>query len=154
MLAWLSARYTCVLLGFENPVTGPECMILSALFLIGGYTLNALSPVLAGKFQVSGTIIKLIPLVLMAVVGTIRGLGSGQLLENFRLASSSGLSGSSALLTAVVSLAFAYEGWIIATSINAELKDSKRNLPLALMVGSLIVVTVYVFYYLGICGAI
>ena len=36
-------------------------------------------------------------------------------------------------LTALVSASFAFEGWIIATSINSEIKDSKRNLPIALV---------------------
>lgn len=153
VLAWLSARYTCVLIGFENPVTGPECLILAGLFLAAGYALNALSPVLAGKFQVSGTVIKLIPLLLMAVVGTIIGMGNGQLANNFT-ATVESQAQSGGLLMAVVALAFAYEGWIIATSINAELKNSKRNLPIALTLGSIIVVAVYVLYYLGICGAI
>ncbi|MBQ1241718.1 MAG: amino acid permease, partial [Oscillospiraceae bacterium] len=154
VLAWLSARYLCVLIGFADPVTGTECMLLSGLFLILGYALNALSPILAGKFQVSGTVIKLVPLLLMAVVGTVKGLGNGQLAQNFTAVSAEGVAGSGALLTAVVALAFAYEGWIIATSINAELKNAKRNLPIALVLGSLIVVAVYVCYYLGICGAI
>lgn len=153
VLGWLSARYTCVLIGFENPVTGPECMILAGLFLAAGYALNALSPILAGKFQVSGTVIKLIPLLLMAVVGTVVGMGNDQLAANFTATVNSDAQ-SGGLLMAVVALAFAYEGWIIATSINAELKNSKRNLPIALTLGSIIVVAVYVLYYLGICGAI
>ena len=53
-----------------------------------------------------------------------------------------------------MAVAFAYEGWIIATSINAELKDSKRNLPRALIWGSLIVVAIYVLYYMGLAGAV
>ena len=47
---------------------------------------------------------------------------------------------------------FAYEGWIVATSINAELKNPKKNLPLALVFGSLIVVAAYVFYFIGVAG--
>lgn len=54
----------------------------------------------------------------------------------------------------VVAVAFAYEGWIIATSINSEIKDSKKNLSKALVIGSLIVVLVYIFYYIGITGAV
>ncbi len=154
VLAWLSSRYLCVLIGFEDPVTGTECMLLAGLFLVASFALNALSPILAGKFQVSGTVIKLVPLLLMAVVGTIKGLSNGQLAQNFTTVAVEGSAGSGALLTAVVALAFAYEGWIIATSINAELKNAKRNLPIALVLGSLIVVAVYVCYYLGICGAI
>ncbi|MBR6735549.1 MAG: APC family permease [Oscillospiraceae bacterium] len=155
VLGWLSARYTCVLFGFENPVTGPECMLLAGVYLVASYTINTLSPALAGKLQVTGTVVKLIPLLLMAVVGTIVGLGNGQLASNFAAASTSAAGGASGgLMTAIVALAFAYEGWILTTTINAELKDSKKNLPIALMLGSVIVVAVYVFYYLGICGAI
>ena len=72
VLAWVSARYTCVLLGWD--ITGGSCMTIACFYLIGSYALNALSPVIAGKFQVSTTIVKLVPLMLMAVVGTIAGL--------------------------------------------------------------------------------
>ena len=48
--------------------------------------------------------------------------------------------------------AFAYEGWIIATSINAELRDSKKNLPKALIVGGIVIMVAYIAYYLGVAG--
>ena len=51
VLAWLSARYLCVLLGFS--IAGAECLCLSCLFLVGSYAVNALSPKLAGRVQVS-----------------------------------------------------------------------------------------------------
>ena len=38
------------------------------------------------------------------------------------------------------------------TSINAELKDSKRNLPKALLIGGLIIVATYILYYIGVAG--
>lgn len=169
VLAWLSARYTLVFICSVNPnfamhiaaeeggcVYGPECLALSALFLIGSYTINSLSPKIAGKFQVSTTIIKLIPLTLMAVVGTIYGLthniaGSTDtsiIASNFSTASGNW----SVLFGAVVATAFAYEGWIIATSINSEIKNAKRNLPIALVSGGIIIVCVYIFYYIGVSG--
>jgi len=52
------------------------------------------------------------------------------------------------LFTALVATSFAYEGWIIATSINAELRDAKRNLPLALTFGTMFVALIYIFYYI------
>lgn len=151
VLAWVSARYTCVLFGFS--ITGGECMTIACLYLIGAYTLNALSPVLAGKFQVSTTIIKLIPLFLMAIVGTIVGISSGMTMQNFTTIVTK-VNTSNAIFTAVVATAFAYEGWIIATSINAELKDAKKNLPIALVAGTFIIMIVYIFYYIGLAGAV
>ena len=152
VLAWVSARYTGVLLGWD--ITGGSVMTIACFYLIASYAINALSPVLAGKFQVSTTIIKLIPLMLMAVVGTVVGLSNGMTVNNFNHVVDSGIGTSSGLFASVVAVAFAYEGWIIATSINAELKDSKKNLPRALVIGSLIVVFVYIFYYIGLTGAV
>lgn len=155
VLAWVSARYTCVLLGWD--ITGGACMTIACFYLVASYAVNALSPVLAGRFQVTATAVKLIPLALMAVVGTAVGLANGMTIQNFTHAASTAVgSGSAAqgLFSSVVAVAFAYEGWIIATSINAELKDAKKNLPRALIFGSLIVVAVYVLYYIGLAGVV
>ena len=129
VLAWVSARYLGVLCGFD--ITGGPVMVLACLFLVGSYAVNALSPILAGKFQVATTVIKLIPLLLMGIVGTIVGLANGTTIENFTTVVTTVEGGNGhALFTAVAATAFAYEGWIIATSINAELKDARRNLPI------------------------
>ena len=152
VLAWVSARYTAVLFGWS--IVGPECMVIAALFLISSYALNALSPKLAGLFQVTTTIIKLVPLILMGVVGCIVGFANGMTVENFTHVVAEIPSRSGALLTAVCATAFAYEGWVIATSINAELRNSKRNLPIALVFGSIIVIVIYILYYVGLAGVV
>ena len=117
------------------------------------YTMNALAPKLAGKFQIATTIIKLIPLLLMAVVGTIVGLTSGMTEFNFSNVVTE-MPFTEGLFGAIVSLAFAFEGWICATSIGSELKDSKKNMPRALLIGTVIVAIVYVIYYVGLAGAV
>lgn len=152
VLAWVSARFTCVLLGWD--ITGGSCLAIAGFFLCASYALNALSPVLAGKFQVTSTIIKVIPLILMGIVGLIVGLGNGLTVENFTTVVKPPESRGVALFTAVVATAFAYEGWIIATSINAELKDAKKNLPRALVVGTIAVVVIYILYYIGLTGGV
>ena len=155
VLAWVSARYTLVVFGQMDPTTG-TCLALSGLYLILSYTINALSPIIAGKLQVSTTAIKLIPIVLMTIVGTIYGLAvvpegmnSSILISNFSTINNSGIS---TLFGAVVATAFAYEGWILATTINSELKDSKKNLPKALILGTAIVMIIYIVYYIGVAG--
>lgn len=150
VLAWVSARYTCVIFGFS--ITGGECMTIACLYLVSSFTINALSPVLAGKFQVSTTVIKLIPLFLMAIVGTFTGLRNGMTAYNFTHTVSA--STANGLFTAVVAASFAYEGWIIATCINAELRNAKRNLPLALISGTLITMAAYILYYIGLAGTV
>ena len=64
------------------------------------------------------------------------------------------ISTTTGLFAGVVALSFAYEGWICATAIGSELKDAKRNLPRALIIGAIIVVVVYVAYYIGLAGAL
>lgn len=170
VLSWLSARYTLVFITSCWPdfpliipaaeggcVIGPECIALMMFYMCCAYFVNAISPKLAGKIQTSTTVIKLIPLGLMAVVGIIVGLVSPthMLVNNFAAAKDllpSDASTSSLLLSAVCATAFAYEGWIIATSINSELKDAKRNLPKALVIGGIIIISVYIAYYVGVAG--
>lgn len=168
VLAWLTARYTLVFVTTAFPsitltvpadqggcVVGPECMALSLFFLCFAYSINTLAPRIAGKFQVATTFIKMVPLLLMMVVGTIVGLvgESGTLVENMAHVGTSTAGTGSLLFAAVVATSFAYEGWIIATSINAELRDAKKNLPIALLVGGVIIMAIYLFYYIGVAGA-
>jgi APA family basic amino acid/polyamine antiporter len=148
ILAWLSANFTVSLFGITQEWA---LWAIAGFYLIVSFVINTLSPVLAGKVQVSTTIIKLIPLVLMAVVGTIYGLTHQTIQTNFTEAFSTGIRFQN-LSSSIVALAFAYEGWIIATSINSEIKNSTKNLPIALFVGSLIVVAVYIFYFIGLSG--
>lgn len=151
VLAWVTARYTCVLLGFD--IAGGECLAITCFYLVLSYAINALSPKLAGKVQVSTTMMKLIPLFLMAIVGTVVGLSNGMTVQNFTTVVKEVETGK-ALFTAVVATAFAYEGWIIATSINSELKNAKKNLPIALLAGTSIIVLVYILYYIGLAGGV
>lgn len=152
VLAWVSARYTCVLLGWD--ITGGSCMVLACFYLVLSYAVNSLSPIIAGKFQIATTVIKLVPLLIMAVAGTIFGLINGMTVQNFTSVVRAGIGSGGGLFSSVVAVAFAYEGWIIATSINSELRDSKKTLPTALVLGSLVVVAVYVTYYIGLAGAV
>lgn len=151
VLAWVSARYLGVLFGFS--MTSAEVLTVAGFFLIASFAINTLSPKLSGKLQISATIIKFVPILLMAIVGTAVGFFKGTLTTNFTSVVGEAVGGTGGgLFAAVVATVFAYEGWIVATSINAELKDAKKTLPLALIIGSVIVVLAYVFYYIGVAG--
>ncbi len=152
VLAWVSAKYIGVLFGLST--TGGDVMVIAGALLVLSYAMNTISPILAGKFQVSTTAIKLVPLMLMAIVGTIVGLSNGILVENFTHTTAETTSTLGSLMSAVCATAFAYEGWIIATSINSELKNAKRDLPIALIGGTIVIVIIYVIYYIGLSGAV
>ena len=166
VLGWLTARYTLEFITSAFPnfnllipasqggcIVGPECLALTMFYLCACYAVNVLSPKLAGKLQVSTTFIKMIPLGLMSIVGVIVGISSGLLNENFSApAQIPAVDGSSPLFGAVCATAFAYEGWIIATAMNAEIKDSKKNLPKALILGGFVIIATYVLYFIGVAG--
>lgn len=150
VLAWVSALYTSILFGIE----GYGLWVIAIIYLGMIVILNYVSPILSGKFQVGATVIKLIPLSLVAIVGLVVGLISGLTFENFTNAASGVAQTGGGLSAAVLATAFAYEGWIVATSINGELKDSKKTLPKALVIGSLFVMAMYIMYYIGLAGTL
>ena len=152
VLAWVSARYTLLLFNPAADITGGLCMALGAFYMCLLYALNMLSPKLAGKLEVSATVIKLIPLATIIVVGTVCGLVNGNTTEAFVSSVQMQDGDFSSVFAGIAAAAFAYEGWIVATSINSELKDSKRDLPRALVIGTIIIMSVYILYFIGLTG--
>lgn len=151
ILAWVTAHYLCILFGITH-LTGSMTMLFAAFFLVMLFGTNALAPITAGKLQVSTTVIKLLPLVCMAIFGILSGVDTGMLARN--IFTSVPLENGSGLFAAAIAVAFAYEGWIVAISLNGELKNSKRNMPIALTIGTLVIVAIYVFYYIGLTGVV
>lgn len=149
VIAWLCAKYTLVLFGVDSNLW---IILLSFIYLIVFSLLNVFAPIISGKLQISTTIIKLIPLAFVAVAGVIYGLFSkdGNLIYNFTHTTSK--LTASGMWQAICSTVFAYEGWICVTSINNELKDSKKNFPKALLIGSIICILTYLLYYIGLSG--
>ena len=142
VLAWVSARYTLVVaLGNDDKMFSTECITLSLLYLVLAYFVNTIAPKIAGKFQISSTLVKLVPIAFIEIVGTVIGLINGTLTDNFSVEYSAGIE-NPGLFPAICSTIFAYEGWIVATAINSEIRDSKRNLPIALCLGTLIIVEI------------
>lgn len=50
---------------------------------------------------------------------------------------------------AIVPMAYAYDGWIVATSLGNQVRNPQTTMRKALIVGPLIVLAVYLLYYLG-----
>ena len=150
VLSWVSAKYVGALFGWNSD--SGNVMLLSGLFLIFSYGINVISPIISGHIQVSATVVKLIPLVLMAIIGTIKGFSGGNI-EVVTLVTV-GEADRLSIFGAIVATAFAYEGWIVATSINTEMRDAKKNLPKALLFGGIVIISIYTFYFIGLTGAL
>ncbi len=143
VLAMVTGIYLQVLIGIDSPVF---LSISTALFIISTFAINILSPDAAGKAQVVITTIKVIPLIIIGLVGTFFFAGStpAPAVENIN-----SVAASTAPLSALIAIAFAFDGWIASTNIAHEL-DSKKTLSRALVFGTIIITALYVLYFYGI----
>lgn len=144
VVSWVVGIYTCIL--FNLPSTLELQILIGFVYLVFSYLINTLSAKLGGYFQNIATAIKLIPLIFIAVGGLLFGDSSV-----FLSSSNVGKTVSSAgWLAALGPIAFSFDGWIVATSISHEVKNAKRNLPLAYTVAPLFILIIYILYFVGI----
>ena len=152
ILAWVSARFVATFLGWSQPNTSGPVWMLAGVFLIGIYVMNVISPKLAGHFQVSTTFIKVIPLILMGVVGLIVGLTNGTVEANMATMVVQPTN-VNPLYAAILYTVFAYAGSEEVLMMNSEIKDAKKNLPRGIIIGAIIIIAIYVIYTIGVFGS-
>ncbi len=143
VVAWVVGIYTCILFGW--PGTLELQMGIGLAYLTFSFVLNWASARLGGWFQSFSTVSKMIPLVIIAIFGLIFGNPA----EGFRNIPAHTL-GNTAWLAAVGPVAYSFDGWTISTSIAPEIKDSKKNLPRALIVAPIFILLAYVLYFVGV----
>ncbi|PCH74774.1 MAG: hypothetical protein COB98_09875 [Flavobacteriaceae bacterium] len=118
------------------------------------FYINIKKPSAGALVQSISTVIKVIPLALIAGIGIV-SLFKGDVNELNTLSYAASTVSSNTSLFALASatfipIAFTFDGWYVATQISGEVINPKRNLPLALIAGTSLVLVIYVFYYLGI----
>lgn len=156
VVAWAAGLYTCQLFGWQIENQFELEVGLGVIFIIVCFIYNVLSPKFGGFFQNASTVIKLIPLLLIAVGGLIFGDPVTNFTTTSAVTAGTASSGNSVMSTialviaAVGPVAFSYDGWVVSTTIAHEVKNSKKNLPRALVVGPLFVLIVYVLYFVGV----
>ncbi len=116
-------------------------LAVAAIVLLSG--VNAAGVRFGAWVQNAFTLLKLAALALLVAVGAWMWVqetgGSGG-----SAATSGGGTGVLAMGTALVAVLFAYGGWQHANNIAEEIREPERRLPVALLVGVAVVVTVYV----------
>lgn len=148
VVAWASGIYISQLLGFSD-FSVQRNTLIGFIVLTVFYALNMLSAKLGGMFQNASMFIKMIPLLLIMIIGLIAGKPGAEMSAAGGEAFTSSMK-NLAWLGAFGPIAFSYDGWIVSTSICHEIKNSKRNLPLALSIAPIGVLIIYVGYFLGI----
>ncbi|EEM56067.1 Amino acid permease domain protein [Bacillus thuringiensis serovar monterrey BGSC 4AJ1] len=112
--------------------------IITAAFVT---LMNFLRAKAAGGIQMASTICKLLPLGFLILFGLLhQGDVTFQL---FPIEAGSDKSFISALGSALLATMFAYDGWIHVGNIAGEMKNPKKDLPKAIILGLLIVMIVY-----------
>ncbi|MCQ2794188.1 MAG: amino acid permease [Bacilli bacterium] len=131
-----------------------QVYLVGFVFMLFFTFFNYLSPKIANYFQISSLWIKLVPIVFIVIIGVFGGvipsLGPGHsFIDPFKDSPASAVVNFG---EAVKITSFAYNGWICATALNAEMKDSKKNLPRALVGGTIAVVILYILFFVSLAA--
>lgn len=149
VIAWVAANYTCALFGMPNLLVnqsfGIEVWIIAIIYLIGTFALNCFATVRAGKFQSFAMFAKLGALIVLSLGGMFFGNPIEVIQSSVAYPTS-----STGVLSALIIVVFAFDGWMIAPSIAHEIKNPKRNLPLALTLAPLLITAIYLSYFIGV----
>ena len=121
-------------------LTGVQLGAVLVIILLSG--LNVLGVRRSGALQTVFTGAKLAVLVVVIVLGLTIGHGS---FAHFTASvpRAAGSSVASGFLLATVSALWAYDGWNNLSMVAGEVQNPRRNVPLALIAGSLLVLAVY-----------
>ncbi len=145
VVCYVVGVYGEILFGIEGSLESKIFIGLITCIIV--FCMNAFASKLAGLFQTSATVIKLIPLALIGIAGFV----FGSPVESIQAASTASPQNSNlSWLSALVPIVFAFDGWITATAISHEVKDAKKNVPLALICAPLFILAIYLLYFIGI----
>jgi basic amino acid/polyamine antiporter, APA family len=102
--------------------------------------LNYFGVKLGGRIQVIVTVIKVTLIAGIVAIGLSSGQGSA---SNFGT-SVSAAGGFTGFFAALVAALWAYDGWNNVNMVASEVRNPQRNLPLALIAGTLLVIAIYI----------
>lgn len=129
-------------------------LLIGATNVLIFFVFNIFRPKSSGIFQQMTMVLKVLPLIFIASLGILSLVkGDVQEVNTFAYAAKNVSDNQTFLLLVAASfipISFAFDGWYIATQISGEIKDSRKNLPKALIIGTIAVTIIYVAYYMGI----
>lgn len=142
--------YFFQLLGYD--VTNSQ-LFWGALIMFGlMFIWNGLSTKIGALISSTATIIKVIPLILIALIGVIFGDWSNiTTTTDPQLVSASTNTGNFVLfLSPLMALSFAFDGWVSVGSLSKDMENPKQDLPFVFVASVVVTSVIYILYYLGI----
>lgn len=142
------AEYTLRLVGREG--TGALPLAVTAIVVVGG--INALGVKPGSRVLNLFVVLKVAALALLIGMGFFipGGEGGGSVAEGLLAAAEDPSTGPGSVAlwafgAALIPVMFSFGGWQNANYVAEEIKNPRRNLPLSLILGTALVVVVYVF---------
>jgi APA family basic amino acid/polyamine antiporter len=150
VVSWVAGIYISQLFGI--PITLETCILIGVACMTFLFIVNILSAKMGGFVQNAAMVIKLIPLLIIAVAGLLFGNPGTVMSEDMKGFVTATTNWG--WLAAFAPIAFSFDGWIVSTSICSEIKNSKRNLPLALTISPIVILLAYIAYFVGMSSLI
>lgn len=121
-----------------------KILAIAIIFFIT--VINIISTKLGSRLQFVSTVAKLIPILVIIIFGLADGR-TGGLTAPVSSSISTGLSGFGAAILATL---WAYDGWVGVGNMAGELKNPKKDLPKAIIMGLTITIAVYILINIAI----
>lgn len=118
--------------------------LLAIGFIIFLTIVNIISTKLGSKIQGIVTVAKLLPIIIIIILGFAKGTAES---FNLNVESSINISGFGA---AILGTLWAYDGWISVGNMAGELKNPKKDLPKSIILGLSITIIVYALINLAL----
>ena len=135
-LAVMFSEQTISLLGLSSGLLIP--LAIATILLIA--ILNTLGSKTSGAIQTVSTIGKLVPLAIIIICGFFMGEGNNPIVTPI---TAEGISPMAVIGQVLISILFAYDGWINVGALAGEMKNPGKDLPKAIVGGLAAVMAVY-----------
>ncbi len=155
VLSIVMMGYMKQLFGWEDLIAGQGFYLAVVALLFVIYFWNFMSAKFASRVSSAATMIKVIPLIIVGLVGilfgdasniTVAGLHANSAVEAY-----DPNAGFFVLFAApFVSMGFALDGWISVAALTNDMENPKRDLPKVLVFGTSIIIAIYVLYFVGV----
>ncbi len=127
---------------YAGPLVGIPASTLGILAILAATGVHLLAPEVGGRVQVAVTALKV--LLILAFIGVGWGKGPESGMTFVPLAASLGNIASGSFALSLVFVSYAYSGFNAAAYFQGEVVHAERNVPRALVLGTLLVTALYV----------
>ena len=127
---------------YAGPLIGVRSQTLGVVAILAATGVHLLAPAIGGRIQVVITTLKVLLILAFIAVGLHYGAHSA--LSFAPRASSWNVIASGPFALSLIYVSYAYSGFNAASYFQAEVVDAERNVPRALVTGTLIVIVLYV----------